>query len=73
MKRRIFRSVFAAVLLAAMISSITGCYYDDDHDHHWRDGYGRSHYYDRDDYSYRHGDRDDWWRGRWHDQDRDDD
>lgn len=75
MKRQIFRSVFATVLLAAMISSITGCYYDDDHDHHWRDSYGRYHY-DRDDYGYRRGyDRDDyWWRGRdSHDHDRDDD
>ena len=75
MKREIFRGFFGAALLAIMVSSVTGCYYDD-HDH-WRgrDGYGRYHY-DRDDYGYRRGyDRDDyWWRGRYsRDHDRDDD
>ena len=81
MNCKIFRGFFGAALLAIMVSSVTGCYYDDHH--HWRgrdgyydrDGYGR-YRYDRDNYGYRRGyDRDDyWWRGRYsRDHDRDDD
>ncbi len=67
MKRVIFRSFFTAALCGLLLSSLTGCYYDDDE--HWHDGY--HHYYGDRDYGYRDRD-DDSWRGRFH-HDHDDD
>ncbi len=60
MKGTIYRSFFVAALLGILLSSVTGCYYDEDE--HWHDGY--HHYYGDQDYGY--GERDDSWRGRFH-------
>lgn len=74
MKRELLRPLLVAALLAIGLSSLTGCYYYDDHDD-WRGRGGYYHRYDRDDdYGYRRGyDRDDYgWRGRFdHDHDHD--
>ena len=83
MKRERLRCLFVAALFGVVLSSITGCYYDDHGYGRGRDGYygryDRDYYayrrgYTRDDYAYRRGyDRDDYrWRGRFaHDHDRD--
>lgn len=73
MKRELSSSFFRVALLAVLLSSLAGCYYDDHDD--WR---GRGGYYGHDDrdYGYRRGyDRDDYGRrDRFgHDHDRDND